>query len=198
MELTIREATEDDLPAIVDIYNQSIPGGWSTADTKPISVADRIEWFRKFNAKRPIWVAEINGQIVGTTYLTSFYGGRPAYDATAEISVYVASAYQKRGIGRRLKQWVIDQCPRLGITTLLSMYFDHNNATRKINEEFGFETLGHLTEIAIVQGQKRGLIIAGLRIPAVESHNPSACATSATTPTTTHPISSSTSSERQQ
>lgn len=166
MEFHIRDATEADLPAIVDIYNQSIPGGWSTADTRPVTVAERAEWFRKFTPdRRPIWVAEADGRVVGWVGLSSFYAGRPAYDATAEISVYVATAYHRRGIGRRLKAWVIDQCPRLGITTLLSMYFDHNGASERINEGLGFEMLGHLTEIAVVQGQKRGLIIAGCRIP---------------------------------
>ena len=43
MDLHVREATEADLPAIVDVYNQSIPGGWSTADTHPITVAERVE-----------------------------------------------------------------------------------------------------------------------------------------------------------
>src|SRR5437016_6804238 len=91
VDLCIRDATEADLPAIVDIYNQSIPAGWSTADTQPITVADRVEWFRKFDpAKRPIWVAEADGQVLATAYLSSFYGGRPAYDATAEVSVYIA------------------------------------------------------------------------------------------------------------
>jgi len=165
-DLSIREATEADLPAIVDIYNQSIPAGRSTADTRPVTVADRIEWFRKFDsAKRPIWVAEAAGRVVGTAYLSSFYGGRPAYDATAEISIYVATDQHRKGIGRRLKQWVIDQCPRLGVTTLLSMHFDHNEATRRMNASFGFQEMGHLTEIAVVQGQKRGLIISALRIP---------------------------------
>ena len=42
MDLTIRGATEADLPAIVDIYNRSIPPGWSTAGTKPVAVADRV------------------------------------------------------------------------------------------------------------------------------------------------------------
>lgn len=167
VDMHIREATAADLPAIVDIYNQSIPAGWSTADTKPITVADRVEWFCKFDpAKRPIWVAEVDGQIVATCYLSSFYGGRPAYDATAEVSIYVATAWHRRSIGRRLKQWVIDQCPRLGVTALLSMHFDHNEGTRRINESLGFERMGHLTEIAMVLGQKRGLVIWGLRIPA--------------------------------
>ena len=107
--------------------------------------------------------------MIATAYLSSFYAGRPAYDATAEISIYVATVWHRRGIGRRLKQWVIEQCPRLGITTLLSMHFDHNEATRRINESLGFEQMGHLTEIAIVQGQKRGLIISGLRIPPLDA-----------------------------
>lgn len=166
MDLRIRTATETDLPAIVDIYNQSIPAGWSTADTKPITVAERIEWFRKFDPqRRPIWVAEVDGQVVATTYLSSFYGGRPAYDATAEISIYVATAHHRRGIGRRLKEFVIADCPRLGVTTLLSMHFDHNEATGRINASLGFQRMGHLTEIATVQEQKRGLVIWGLRIP---------------------------------
>ena len=139
VEMTIRDA-QADLPAIVDIYNQSIPGGWSTADTNPIAVADRVEWFRKFDpAKRPIWVAEVDGQVVAMAYLSSFYAGRPAYDATAEVSLYIATAYHRQGIGRRLKRWVIEQCPRLGVTTLLSMHFDHNEATRRINASLGFE-----------------------------------------------------------
>jgi L-amino acid N-acyltransferase YncA len=181
MELLIREARESDLPAIVEIYNQSIPAGWSTADTRPITVAERVEWFRKFDpARRPIWVAEVDnrvadgrtadgrvaeGRVVATAYLSSFYAGRPAYDATAEVSVYVATAAHRQGIGRRLKEFVIGECPRLGITTLLSMHFDHNAATRRINESLGFEQLGHLTEIAVVQGHKRGLVISALRIP---------------------------------
>ena len=166
MEMRIRNATEADLPAIVDIYNQSIPGGWSTADTHPVTVADRVGWFRAFDpARRPIWVAEADGRVVATTYLSSFYAGRPAYNATAEVSTYIATAYHKRGIGRRLKEWVIAQCPRLGVTTLLSMHFDHNEATRRINARFGFQVVGHLTEVAVVQGQKRGLVIAALRIP---------------------------------
>ena len=165
MNLLIREATEADLPAIVDIYNQSVPGGWSTADTRPIAVESRTAWFRQFDpARRPIWVAEVDGKVVATAYLSSFYGGRPAYDATAEISTYVATAYHRRGIGRWLKEFVIGQCPRLGVTTLLSMHFDHNQATRRLNESFGFEQLGHLTGIADVQGKKRGLMIWGLRI----------------------------------
>jgi len=162
---TIRDATDKDLSAIVEIYNQSIPAGRSTADTSPITVADRVEWFRQFDpARRPIWVAEDEGRLAGCVYLTSFYGGRPAYDKTAEISTYIATAYQRKGLGALLKQKMIDACERLGVENLISMYFDHNEATKKLNEKFGFQVVGHLPEIAEVFGRKRGLMIALLRV----------------------------------
>ncbi|MDM7999430.1 MAG: N-acetyltransferase family protein, partial [Dehalococcoidia bacterium] len=164
--ITIRDAREEDLPAIVDIYNQSIPSGRATADTRPISVADRIDWFRQFDpARRPIWVAEDNGRVVGCVYLSWFYHARPAYDKTAEISTYVATDYQRKGLGTLLKRKMIEACPRLGIENVISMYFDHNEATEKINQRLGFKVVGHLPEIADVFGVKRGLKIALLRIP---------------------------------
>ncbi|MGJ8653749.1 MAG: GNAT family N-acetyltransferase [Opitutaceae bacterium] len=164
--MNIRDALEDDLPAIVDIYNESIPAGRSTADTVPVTVEDRLEWFRKFDPdRRPIWVAVESEQVVGCIYLSWFYEGRPAYDKTAEISTYIRATHQGKGLGTTLKQKMIESCPRLGVENLISMYFDHNEATQRLNKKFGFEPVGHLPEIAEVLGHKRGLMIAILRIP---------------------------------
>jgi L-amino acid N-acyltransferase YncA len=44
------------------------------------------------------------------------------------------------------------------------MYFDHNEATQRLNDKFGFKEAGHLADIANVFGQKRGLKISILRI----------------------------------
>jgi phosphinothricin acetyltransferase len=63
-----------------------------------------------------------------------------------------------------LKERMIEACPRLGVENLLSMYFDHNEATQRLNDKFGFEGVGHLPEIAEVFGEKRGLRISLLRI----------------------------------
>jgi len=163
--MTIRDATLDDLPAIVEIYNQSIPGGKATADLQPITVEDRLTWFEQFDpTRRPIWVSEEDGQISGCVYLTSFYAGRPAYDKTAEISTYIHNAHQGKGLGTLLKTKMIEACPRLGVENLLSLYFDHNEASKRVNEKLGFSPAGHLMEIAEVFGQKRGLIIAIKRV----------------------------------
>ncbi len=168
-EFAIRLAAEADLPAVVAIYNESIPGGWSTADLVPWQLdAARLAWFGEFTPhRRPLWVALApGGEVAGWASLKSFYGGRPAYDATAEVSFYVGGDYQKRGLGRRLLGHVVAECPRLGVTTLLAMHFDHNDATRRLCAHFGFERFGHLPEIAEISGARRGLVIAGLRVAA--------------------------------
>ena len=119
------------------------------------------QFIQQFNDR----TKDLNGRVVGCVYLTSFYEGRPAYDQTAEISLYLDNTHQGRGLGSMLMQRMIAACPRLGVTTLIGMHFDHNEATRRLNQKFGFEEAGHLTEIAVVQGQRRGLLISLLRIP---------------------------------
>ena len=163
--MTVRDATEADLPAIVAIYNAAIPGRTATADTHPVSVEERREWFAKHHPRRrPLWVAEIDGEVAAWIGLSSFYGGRPAYDATAEVSLYIAPAYQNRKLGRELMQRMIAACPRLGVTTLLAMYFDHNEPSRRLCAALGFEPAGHLKRIANLDGVERGLVIAALRV----------------------------------
>ncbi|MBA4066337.1 MAG: N-acetyltransferase [Isosphaera sp.] len=165
--MTVRDATEADLPAIVAIYNAAIPGRTATADLEPVTVESRRGWFTEHDpARRPLWVAEESGEVVAWVGLSSFYCGRTAYAATAEVSMYVAPGHQARGLGRDLLRRLIAACPRLGVTTLLAMYFDHNEGSRRLCEAVGFEPAGHLKRIAVLDGAERGLVIATLRVDA--------------------------------
>ena len=109
--LTVRDAVETDLPAIVAIYNATVPSRMVTADTEPASVESRLSWFREHRPGfRPLWVAETDGRIVAWISFSSFYG-RPAYNATTEISIYVAQECRRQGIGREMLQRTIDHAP---------------------------------------------------------------------------------------
>ena len=162
--MTIRDATEDDLPAIVAIYNASIPSRTATADTEPISIESRRDWFRNHNPdKRPLWVAVDDEVVVGWLSFQSFYG-RPAYHATAEISVYITPALQQKGIGRKLLTRAVERARGLGLKTLLGFIFGHNEASLQLFESFGFQRWGVLPRVAELDGIERDLIILGRRI----------------------------------
>ena len=69
----IRDATIDDLPAIIEIYNTSIPGRMATADLEPVTVASRMDWFMAHTAdRRPLWVVEADDKIKAWFSFRSF------------------------------------------------------------------------------------------------------------------------------
>ncbi|HWH78431.1 MAG TPA: GNAT family N-acetyltransferase [Candidatus Binatus sp.] len=162
--MSIRDANEADLPAIVAIYNAAILGRTATADTHLVTVESRRAWFHDHDRKtRPLWVALENDIIVGWLSFQSFYG-RPAYHATAELSIYIAADFQRKGIGNALLARAIEQASRLGLKNLLGFIFAHNDASARLFEKFGFQHWGVLPRVAEVDGMERDLIIVGCRI----------------------------------
>jgi phosphinothricin acetyltransferase len=159
-----RDATEADLPAIVDIYNRTIPGRMVTADTEPVTVESRLPWFRAHNPeKRPLWVVEDAGEIAAWLSLNSFYG-RPAYDATVEVSLYVAENHRRRGLGKWFLAEAISRVPRLQITTLLGFIWAHNEPSLQLFSALGFERWGFLPRIAVLDNIERDVAIVGRRV----------------------------------
>lgn len=89
MNLTLRKAVLEDLDAVVAIYNSTIASRMVTADTEEVTPEDRMDWFLRHTDRRPLMVAEDEtGKVAAWISFETFYG-RPAYDKTAEISIYL-------------------------------------------------------------------------------------------------------------
>ncbi|WP_123040174.1 GNAT family N-acetyltransferase [Cohnella candidum] len=160
----IEDARPEDLPAIVDIYNSTIEGRMVTADLEPVTVESRRRWFDEHNPeRRPLWVLKDDGKIAAWFSFSSFYG-RPAYDGTVEISIYIAEDYRSKGIGKLLIARAIEECPRLAISNLVGFVFGHNEPSLGLLRKFGFERWGHLPGVAVLDGVERDLVILGLKV----------------------------------
>lgn len=164
LQYEIVDAQLSDLKRIVDIYNSTIASRMVTADLEPATVDSKRAWFDEHSADfRPLWILRIEGAIAAWFSFQSFYG-RPAYTATAEISIYIAEEYRGRGIGSALLQKAIEECPRLGLSTLLGFVFGHNEPSLALLRKFGFEAWGHLPKVAVLDGVERDLVISGRRV----------------------------------
>ena len=158
-----RLADRADLPAIVAIYNSTVPSRMVTADLTPISVESRERWFEEHRPEsRPLWVIERDGAIAAWLSFSSFYG-RPAYAATAEVSVYVGESFRRIGLGAYLLEAAIAHAPSIGVQTLLGFIFAHNLPSLALFEKFGFAHWGRLPRVAVLDGVKRDVVIVGRR-----------------------------------
>jgi len=146
--MTTRLATIEDLPAIVAIYNETIASRMVTADTEEVSVQSKREWFNSHTDKRPIYVYCENDQVLAWLSYKSFYG-RPAYDGTVEMSIYITKAAAKQ----------------LGIDVLLGFIFSHNLPSIKLFKHFGFSVWGELPNIAVMDNTRYSLTIFGKHLP---------------------------------
>lgn len=163
--MTLRDAVETDLPAIVEIYNATIPGRMVTADLAPVTVDSRRPWFAAHQTPtRPIWVlAEPAGEVCAWLSFDAFYP-RAAYDGTAMIALYVSPNHRRCGHGRFLLQAAVSRTPSLGLHTLLGYIFGHNEPSLRLFEAHGFARWGNLPRVAILDGVERDLIIVGRRL----------------------------------
>jgi L-amino acid N-acyltransferase YncA len=163
--LSLRDATAEDLPAIVEIYNAAIPQRIATADLVPISVKSRQAWFEAHTPyHRPLWVAETKQhRVAGWLSFSSFYG-RAAYDATVEVGIYVRPECQRQGIGRTLLDRAVAEGNLYDVRTLLAYIFAHNTSSLHLFEQAGFTEWGYLPCVAELDGIERDLTILGKRL----------------------------------
>ena len=162
----IRLASSADLPAIVAIYNATIPTRASTADLEPVSVVSRRPWLARHDpARRPCWVIEVNGEVAGWLSLEN-YKDRGAYSITAEVSVYIDAEQRRKGYARTLLDHAIERAPDLGIERLMAVAFGHNAASIALFEARGFERWGLLPGVTRLDGRAADIVILGRAVAA--------------------------------
>jgi L-amino acid N-acyltransferase YncA len=159
--MTVRDAAEADLPAIISIYNAAIVSRVATAQLAPITATEGSIWLKEHSPDRfPLWVLEIGGQVAGWLSFKPFLP-RCAYRGTAELSVYVDEKFRRRGVAKKLLERALVEAPELGIETLIGLIFAHNEPSLQVFELLGFARWGLLPRVARVNHLVHDLIILG-------------------------------------
>ncbi|MBC7863917.1 MAG: N-acetyltransferase family protein, partial [Bacteroidia bacterium] len=145
-------------------YNATVAGRMVTADLEPVSVESKKKWFDEHSENfRPLLVVEADGMYAGWLSFNSFYG-RPAYNGTAEVSIYLEENFHSKGLGKICLQKSIEICPTIKVHTLLGFIFGHNERSLQLFYKMGFEKWAHLPKVAMMDDVERDLLILGKRI----------------------------------
>jgi len=150
----IRRAELKDLEALLAIYNDEVEHGVATFDLHPKTLAQWRVWFDQHNIdNHPLIVAEIDGVVAGYASLSS-YREKEAYRSTAELSVYIASSFRRRGVASVLMESILTMAredPSLHV--VVSVITSGNEASVKLHQRFGFDFCGRLYDVGVKFGK---------------------------------------------
>lgn len=169
MSYTYRDASESDLPRIVEIYNVAVQTRKCSCDLEPTTVEARLPSFLEHTAgHRPLWVAEDNSRpgfgAVGYLGFYHFMNERPGYFITADLAIYLHPEYQGKGLGTYLLTKAIEWAPSFGIETLTATIFASNESSIALFSRMGFERWGYMPRVARLEGVEKDLVLVGRRL----------------------------------
>ena len=162
-ETTIQAATAQDARVIAEIYNEAVTSSTATFDLEPVSMESRVEWLAEHDDTHPVLVARRDGEVVAWGSLSSV-SDRAAWDATVEISTYVAPGHIGTGLGTLLGVELLDRARELGHHVVISRVCAENTASIRLTERLGFGHVGVMHEVGRKFGRWLDVVILEKRL----------------------------------
>ncbi|WP_110949808.1 GNAT family N-acetyltransferase [Pseudomonas bohemica] len=152
--LTLRDAHEDDMPAVQAIYAHHVLHGTASFELEPPTLEQMRQRRVDVCANGlPYVVAERHGEVVGYGYAT-LYRPRPAYRFTVEDSVYVREGMAGMGIGLALLELIIQRCIEDGRRQMVAIIGNSENiASLRLHERLGFRKVGVFESVGFKHGR---------------------------------------------
>ena len=151
--INVRPANENDIPAMLAIYNEIILNTTAVWHNDPHTLQMRQQWFAlKKEQGYPVFIAEAQNDLVGFSTIGPFRPW-PGYRFTVENSVYVAAGSRGKGIAKLLMPPLIGAARELNMHAIVAGIEASNEASRALHEKFGFVEVAHFKEVGFKFGQ---------------------------------------------
>ena len=150
--ISIRNSSPKDAGAFLEIYAPYVLNTAITFEYDVSSLEEFADRIAHTLTKYPYIVAHEGGKILGYAYAGAFVG-RKAYEHSAEVSIYVAEASHRQGIGRLLYTELEGRLKAAGILNLYACiaypetedeYLTRNSV--EFHGHMGFKLAGHFHE----------------------------------------------------
>ncbi|MBA4492956.1 arsinothricin resistance N-acetyltransferase ArsN1 family A [Paenactinomyces guangxiensis] len=147
----IREAVEQDIPQILNIYNQGIEDRIATLESKPKNLEQMIEWYQARPCRYTIVISH-HGEICGWASLNP-YSHRCAYRGVADLSVYIDRQWRGKGLGFLLLQELERKAKENGFHKIVLFTFPFNLSGQGLYRKAGYREVGVFHNQGMLDGQ---------------------------------------------
>lgn len=163
-QVSIRPASEADLPAIRDIYNDAVSHTTAIWNEAQVDLADRALWYRARIARGfPVLVATKQEEVVAYASYGDFraFAG---YRFTIENSIYVHADHRGQGVAKALLPALINHARSAGLHAMIAGIEAQNAASISLHASFGFVEVGRLPEVGFKFGRYLDLVFMQLQL----------------------------------
>src|SRR5262245_19369112 len=146
--MQVRDATSDDLPGILAIYNDVIATSTAIYAIAPTTLAERTAWFdARIKQGFPVLVATDEKGVAGFTSFGDWRGAWHGYRYTVEHSIHVRADARGTGIGRGLVQALFPRALAMGKHAMIGGVDASNTASLRFHEKLGFTKVAEFKEV---------------------------------------------------
>ncbi len=146
MDVEIRNATPEDLPAINDLYNYYVRHTTATFAEQPVSSDERARWWAAHAERYPVLVAREGPDIIGWASLSP-YSGRCGYRNTVENSIYLRPEVCGKGLGKRLLAELLARARTAGYRSVIAAICHESTPSLRLHAAAGYREVGRLSEV---------------------------------------------------
>ncbi len=159
-EIAFRQASIEDVPGILRIYNEVVASSTAIYIDDPVTLENRQAWLLEQQKRGyPVLIADQgSGDIAGFCSFGDWRGAWPGYRFTVEHSVHVRSDRRGGGIGRKLVEAIFPYALALNKHVMIGAIDASNDASIKFHSRLGFREVGHFHEVGFKFGRWLDLI----------------------------------------
>ena len=151
--VTVRDATESDVPAILAIYNDVLATSTAIFSEIPATLEERLQWFRTRREQGySVLVATDDSGVLGFASFADFRSW-PGYRYTVEHSVHVRKDVRGRGIGGALMHVLLERATAAGKHVMVAGVDADNVGSIRLHERLGFQRAGTLHHVGCKFGR---------------------------------------------
>lgn len=141
----IRPATNDDVRAIVGIYNWAVNQTFATIDSEPLDPEEAQAWWEAHGRRSFLLVSTDETGVIGWARLLPWK--QRGFDVVESL-VYVDPVHHGLGIGSALLSDLIKEARGLGYLTIVASIATDNRAGLALYTKHGFAIVGTIKNAA--------------------------------------------------
>jgi L-amino acid N-acyltransferase YncA len=151
------EIKEEDLREVADIYNYYVQHTTVSFHTEALTLEEMREAVMRVSSIYSTYIIRLDGKITGYVLLTQ-HKNKQAYDACAEVTIYLKSGTIGQGIGSKALTFLEEKAKERGFHVLVATICSENERSASLFEKYGYVQCAHFKEVGFKFGRRLDIV----------------------------------------